>query len=240
MSTMSTDMLNNSIECRQQIHVYASISLLYRSVQNIFSLFTKLASTTAGALFLLNHSIFAAMDHSPLLRLNSPPGYPVYPTKLSSMERNQIRLLLKPLFQFVITLVDTVRSFRGLRNEIIQFILSSVNTSFIILEDRDPDELLALEVLALYEAILSLIACNKESLKEELNGFEEVIATKLMELLKNVIEDKKLCEEMKASDQKDASRKIALMKNVVAYSIIYLYNYGETIPSTYLKALGYS
>ena len=176
----------------------------------------------------------------------------MYPTKLSSAERNEIRMILKPLLQFVISIVDTVRGFRGLRKEIIQFILSTINVSFIILEDRDPDAILALEVLALYGAVISLIACDKQSLKEELNGFEEVLATKLFELLKNVKEDKKLCEEIRyiktldlegnkesASHMKQPSKKSILFKNVIEYSIIYIFNYGETIPSELLKALGY-
>ena len=191
------------------------------------------------------------MTSSPFLLLNAPAGYPVYPTKLSSIERNNIRLLLKPLFQFILTLVETVRNFRGLRNEIIQFIMSSVNLSSIILEDRDPDELLALEVLALYEAILSLIACKKELLKEEMHGFEEVVAAKLLEILKSIKEDKKMCEnirnlsentiEKKEENQKikKERKKLILMKSIIEYSIIYLHNYGEIIPAELLKSLGY-
>lgn len=249
ISHADMSIVNNTPESNQQVKTYSFLSFFIHSIQGVLSLFTALASTTPGAIFLLNHSIFLAVDQCPLLQLNVPFGYPVYPSKLTPTERRHIRSILKPLFQLILILVDTVRSFRGVRSEIIQFIQSSINCSFIILEDREPDEIQALEVLALYEGILSMIACDKNSLAEELNGFEKIIGTKLLEIVKSVQNDKKLCTEIQqvvigekgehSGSLNKPSKKAVLMKSVVEYSIIYLHHYGESIPSELLKTLGY-
>ena len=204
-----------------------------------------MASTTTGSLFFINHSIFPSLSQSPILHYNTPPGYPIFPTKLSSLERNSIRICLKALFQFVISLIQTVKDFRGLRGEVIQFILSSVNLSFVILEDRDPDELLALEVLSFYQVLLNSIVGKKEVLAQELKGFEEVIATKLKELINTVQKDKHLCDEIRSvvlaekEDLEKMSKKTVLMKTVVEYCIIYLHNYGDPVSPELLKSIGY-
>lgn len=249
ISHADMSIVNDTPECNQQLKTYYFTSFLIHSMQSVLSLFTALASTTAGAIFLLNHSIFLAIDQCPLLLLNVPSGYPLYPSKLTPTERRHIRSILKPLFQLVIILIDTVRSFRGVRSETIQFICSTINLSLIILEDREPDEIQALEVLALYAGILSMIACDQNSLAEELNGFEKIIGTKLLEIVKSVQNDKKLCTEIQqvvigekgehSGSLNKPSKKTVLMKSIVEYSIVYLHHYGESIPSELLKTLGY-
>ena len=128
----------------------------------------------------------------------------------------------------VLALIQTVRSFRGLRAEVLQFVRSSVNLSLILLEDVKEEDSLALDTLGLYEAVLALLACRREDLKTELNGFEEVIAGKMANDLKRIEGDKGLLRAIREGKKEE-------MKRVVENSVVFLEAYGESIPVSLLK-----
>ena len=118
------------------------------SVVRLLSLLIAIASDISGAIRLLDLSVFAVLSTCPLLQLNAPPGYAVHPNKLSPAQRDAFRRVLRPMLQLVLTLVQTVRSFRGTREEVLRFVRATINASLVLLEDRQADETLALEVLA--------------------------------------------------------------------------------------------
>ena len=159
------------------------------SVVRLLSLLVAIASDIAGAIRLLDLSVFAVLAACPLLQLDSPPGFAVHPSKLAPAQRDAFRRVLRPMLQLVLTLVRTVRSFRGTRDEVLRFVRATVNASLLLLEDRQADETLALEVLALYQAVLALLACEKRLLEEDLHGFERVVAEKMRENLRRLEEE---------------------------------------------------
>ena len=156
----------------------------------LLSLLIAVASDISGAIRLLDLSVFSVLSDCPLLLLNSPPGFAIHPNKLSPSQRDAFRRVLRPMLQLVLTLVQTVRSFRGTRDEVLRFVRATVNASLVLLEDRQADETLALEVLALYQAVLALLACEKGMLEEDLRGFERVVAEKMRENLRRLEEER--------------------------------------------------
>ena len=155
----------------------------------------------------------------------------------------------------ILTLVKTVRPFRGIREEVVGFIRSSLNLSHILLEGseegKEDDNLLAMETLALYESVLALLACKQEELAKELQGYEEVIAKKMRDDLmrwsttKTIV--KGVCECVKDKDKdKDKSKNTTKDKKSVLYcrmvenSILFLHEYGETISREMLQTFGFN
>ena len=197
---------------------------MLRVLQVLFSL----ASDPAGATLLLDLSVFTVLSHCPLLLLNSPPGYAVSPSKLSSRQKEVVRRVVRSMLLLVLALIQTVRSFRGLRTEVLQFVRSSVNLSLVLLEDVKEEDSLALDTLGLYEAVLALLACRREDLKTELNGFEEVIAEKMVNDLKRVEGDKGLLRAIREGKKEE-------MRRIVENSVVFLEAYGESVPASLLK-----
>ena len=163
---------------------------MIHSVVRLLSLLIAIASDISGAIRLLDLSAFSVLSDCPLLLLNSPPGFAIHPNKLSPAQRDAFRRVLRPMLQLVLTLVQTVRSFRGTRDEVLRFVRATINASLVLLEDRQADETLALEVLALYQAVLALLACEKGLLEEDLRGFERVVAEKMRENLRRLEEER--------------------------------------------------
>ena len=192
-------------------------------------LLRAIATHTQGASKLLDLALFSVLSDCPLLRLDAPVGFPVYPNKLSPSQRDALRQVLRPMLQLVLLVVQTVRTFRGVRNEVIRFVRATVNVSLIVLEDRQSDELLALEVLALYQALMALLACNAKAMEEDLEGFEKVIAEKMKENLKDV-------EQIGVGD-KGGTEKEVMWRRVVESSVVFLHALGEEIPEKVMKGL---
>lgn len=151
------------------------------SVLRTVSLLTVIASSSTGALTLLNLSLFHTMAHCPLLLLSNPPNYAVYPSKLAPSQRNALRVLLRGAFRLVLTVVGSVGTFRSLREELLMFVRSTVNVSLVILEDREPDAMLAREVFALYETLFMLVVDEKGEVPDDLKGLRQAICSKMEE-----------------------------------------------------------
>lgn len=186
--------LEISVKCK----VYGMI-MIFR-VLCISQVLFAMAADAGGASILLSNSVLSVLSHSPLLLLDSPAGYAVAPSKLTDGQKNNLRSILRSMFLFVLTLIQTVRVIRGIREEVVGFVRASINLSLILLEDTQND-LLALDTLALYESILALLACNREELNKELGGFEQVVAKKMMDDLKGILSDKALVKELQEGRQ---------------------------------------
>lgn len=152
-----------------------------RSVLRTVALLTVIASSSTGALALLDLSLFHTLAHCPLLLLGNPPNYAVYPGKLAPSQRNALRLLLRAAFRLVLTVVESVSRFRSLREELLMVVRSTVNVSLVILEDREPDAMLAREVFALYEAMCMLVVDEKGEVPDDLKGLRQAICSKMEE-----------------------------------------------------------
>lgn len=215
----------------------------------LLSLLIAIASDISGAIRLLDLSVFAVLSTCPLLQLNAPPGYAVHPNKLSPAQRDAFRRVLRPMLQLVLTLVQTVRSFRGTREEVLRFVRATINASLVLLEDRQADETLALEVLALYQAVLALLACEKRLLEEDLRGFERVVAEKMRENLRRLEEEKggrpgrkeREGEEEEEEERRERKEKREqrerLLRRVAESSVVFLHAFGEEIPEKVVKML---
>ena len=192
-----------------------------------------IASDPGGASVLLSNSVLSILSHSPLLLLDSPVGYAVSPSKLTAHhQKRNLRSILRSLFLFVLTLIQTVRVIRGIREEVVGFVRASINLSLILLEDTK-DDLLALDTLGLYESILALLACNREELNKELGGFEEVIARKMMSDLKCISNDKVVLKELGEGKTKRSE----VSRRVIESSLLFLNAYGEVIPAEIVQLL---
>ena len=152
-----------------------------RSVLRTVALLTVIASSSTGALALLDLSLFHTLAHCPLLLLGNPPNYAVYPGKLAPSQRNALRLLLRAAFRLVLTVVESGGRFRSLREELLMVVRSTVNVSLVILEDREPDAMLAREVFALYEAMCMLVVDEKGEVPDDLKGLRQAICSKMEE-----------------------------------------------------------
>ena len=152
-----------------------------RSVLRTVALLTVIASSSTGTLALLDLSLFHTLAHCPLLLLGNPPNYAVYPGKLAPSQRNALRLLLRAAFRLVLTGVESVGRFRSLREELLMVVRSTVNVSLVILEDREPDAMLAREVFALYEAMCMLVVDEKGEVPDDLKGLRQAICSKMEE-----------------------------------------------------------
>ena len=164
------------------------------------------------------------------------------------------------MLQLVLTLVQTVRSFRGTRDEVLRFVRATINASLVLLEDRQADETLALEVLALYQAVLALLACEKGLLEEDLRGFERVVAEKMRENLRRLEEEREGVlgrkkeegeeeeedrrEPREPSELKDLKeqkgqkeQREELLRRVAESSVVFLHAFGEEIPEKVIKML---
>ena len=198
----------------------------------MFQMMIAMAADAGGASILLSNSVLSILSHSPLLLLDSPIGYAVAPSKLTDHQKNNLRSILRSLFLFVLTLIQTVRVIRGIREEVIGFVRASINLSLILLEDTQND-LLALDVLSLYESILALLACEREELNKELGGFEQVVAKKMMSDVKGVLNDKTLQKEL----QEGKTKRSEFLRRVMESSLLYLNAYGEVIPAEVIQLL---
>lgn len=234
-----------------------SQNTVIHSVVRLLSLLIAIASDISGAIRLLDLSAFSVLSDCPLLLLNSPPGFAIHPNKLSPAQRDAFRRVLRPMLQLVLTLVQTVRSFRGTRDEVLRFVRATVNASLVLLEDRQADETLALEVLALYQAVLALLACEKGLLEEDLRGFERVVAEKMRENLRRLEEEregvlgrKKEEGEDEEEDRKESKepnelkeqkeqkeQREELLRRVAESSVVFLHAFGEEIPEKVIKML---
>lgn len=228
----------------------------------LLSLLIAIASDISGAIRLLDLSAFSVLSDCPLLLLNSPPGFAIHPNKLSPAQRDAFRRVLRPMLQLVLTLVQTVRSFRGTRDEVLRFVRATINASLVLLEDRQADETLALEVLALYQAVLALLACEKGLLEEDLRGFERVVAEKMRENLRRLEEEREGVlgrkkeegeeeedrreprEPREPSELKDLKeqkgqkeQREELLRRVAESSVVFLHAFGEEIPEKVIKML---
>ena len=105
----------------------------------------------------------------------------MYPGKLAPSQRNALRLLLRAAFRLVLTVVESVGRFRSLREELLMVVRSTVNVSLVILEDREPDAMLAREVFALYEAMCMLVVDEKGEVPDDLKGLRQAICSKMEE-----------------------------------------------------------
>ena len=237
--------------------------MLIHSVVRLLSLLIAIASDISGAIRLLDLSAFSVLSDCPLLLLNSPPGFAIHPNKLSPAQRDAFRRVLRPMLQLVLTLVQTVRSFRGTRDEVLRFVRATINASLVLLEDRQADETLALEVLALYQAVLALLACEKGLMEEDLRGFERVVAEKMRENLRRLGEEREgvlgrkkeegedeeedrreLREPREPSELKDLKeqkgqkeQREELLRRVAESSVVFLHAFGEEIPEKVVKML---
>ena len=236
-------------------------------VLRILHVLQAIATDISGATTLLNMSVVLALSQSPLLLLDSPAGYPPSPSKFTADQKTALRQVVRGMILLILTLVKTVRSFRGMREEVVGFIRSSLNLSYIILEDIEEeksandnnndnnDNLLAMETLALYESVLALLACKQEELAKELHGFEEVIARKMRddlmrwsttktiakricEYVKDRSKDKSKSKNKSTSTIKD--KKSMLYCRMVENSILFLHEYGETISREMLQTFGFN
>lgn len=198
----------------------------------VFQVLFAIASDAGGASVLLSNSVLSILSHSPLLLLDSPAGYAVSPSKLTDHQKRNLRSILRSLFLFVLTLIQTVRVIRGIREEVVGFVRASINLSLILLEDTD-DDLLALDTLGLYESILALLACNREELNKELGGFEEVIARKMMSDLKCISNNKVVLKELGEGKTKRSE----VSQRVIESSLLFLNAYGEVIPAEIVQLL---
>ena len=204
-------------------------------------------------------SVFLALSQSPLLLLGSPAGYPPSPSKFTTAQKTALRQVVRGMILLILTLVKTVRPFRGIREEVVGFIRSSLNLSHILLEGseegKEDDNLLAMETLALYESVLALLACKQEELAKELQGYEEVIAKKMRDDLmrwsttKTIMKGVCECVKDKNKDKdkdKDKSKNTTKDKKSVLYcrmvenSILFLHEYGETISREMLQTFGFN
>ena len=201
-------------------------------------------------------SVFLALSQSPLLLLDSPAGYPPSPSKFTTAQKTALRQIVRGMILLLLTLVSTVRSFRGIREEVVGFIRSSLNLSYILLEGSEEgvesdDDLLALETLALYESVLALLACKQEELAKELQGYEEVIAKKMRDDLlrwsatKTIVKGIRECVEDKGKNKNKSKKTVKDKKSmlyckIVENSILFLHEYGETISREILQTFGFN
>ena len=243
------------------LFLFLLLFLLFSYVHRVFRILHVLqaiATDVAGATTLLNMSVFLALSQSPLLLLGSPSGYPPSPSKFTTAQKTALRQVVRGMLLLILTLVKTVRSFRGIREEVVGFIRSSLNLSHILLEGseegkegKEADDLLAMETLVLYESVLALLACKQEELAKELQGYEEVIAKKMRDDLmrwsttKTIV--KGICECVKEkSKEKSVSvstikdKKSMLYCRMVENSILFLHEYGETISREMLQTFGFN
>ena len=240
------------------LFLFLLLFLLFSYVHRVFRILHVLqaiATDVAGATTLLNMSVFLALSQSPLLLLGSPSGYPPSPSKFTTAQKTALRQVVRGMLLLILTLVKTVRSFRGIREEVVRFIRSSLNLSHILLEGseegKEADDLLAMETLVLYESVLALLACKQEELAKELQGYEEVIAKKMRDDLmrwsttKTIV--KGICECVKEkSKEKSVSvstikdKKSMLYCRMVENSILFLHEYGETISREMLQTFGFN
>ena len=243
------------------LFLFLLLFLFFSYVHRVFRILHVLqaiATDVAGATTLLNMSVFLALSQSPLLLLGSPSGYPPSPSKFTTAQKTALRQVVRGMLLLILTLVKTVRSFRGIREEVVGFIRSSLNLSHILLEGseegkegKEADDLLAMETLVLYESVLALLACKQEELAKELQGYEEVIAKKMRDDLmrwsttKTIV--KGICECVKEkSKEKSVSvstikdKKSMLYCRMVENSILFLHEYGETISREMLQTFGFN
>ena len=226
------------------------ITLISR-VLRILHVLQTIAGDTTGATVLLQSSVFLSLSQSPLLLLGCPPGYPPAPSKFTTPQKTALRQIVRRMLLLILTLVNTVRSFRGVREEIIGFVRSSLNLSLILLEDCNEEDLLSLETFALYESVLALLACKREELAKELQGYEEVVAKKMKDELKRLSEMKsvtKAIRDYRKSNGKSngngngngKDKQIVLYCRIVESSILFLHEYGETISRELLQTFGFN
>ena len=226
-----------------------TIIILIIRVLRILHVLQTIAGDTTGATGLLQSSVFLSLSQSPLLLLGSPPGYPPAPSKFTPPQKTALRQIVRRMLLLILTLVNTVRSFRGVREEIVGFVRSSLNLSLILLEDCNEEDLLSLETFALYESVLALLACKREELAKELQGYEEVVAKKMRDELVRLSEVKSVTKAIRDyrkangngnGNGNEKDKKIVLYCRLVESSILFLHEYGETISRELLQTFGFN
>lgn len=93
--------------------------------------------------------------------------------------------------------------------------------------------------------MLALLACKREELAKELQGYEEVVAKKMKDELKRLSEMKSVTKAIRDyrksnGNGNEKDKNIVLYCRIVESSILFLHEYGETISRELLQTFGFN